>query len=53
LKSLLDARDAFFLAGLGGVYAGVFGEFGWTWAAIVCGAVLLVISVLALRRKGD
>jgi len=53
MKRLIDARDAFYLAGLGGVCAGVWGEYGWTWAAIACGAVLLMTAVLTLRTRGD
>ncbi len=52
MNSKTDAKDAFYLAGLGGVCAGVWGEYGWTWAAIVCGTVLLITAVLALRTKG-
>jgi phage shock protein PspC (stress-responsive transcriptional regulator) len=53
LKLPIDARDAFFLAGLGGVCSGVAGEFGWTWALIVGGAVLLLTATLTLRARGD
>jgi len=53
LKLPIDERDAFYTAGLGGVCAGVWGEYGWTWAVIVCGAVLLMTTVLALRQRGD
>jgi len=48
----IDARDAFFIVGLGGVCAGVAGEFGGYWALIVGGAVLLATTVLALRQRG-
>lgn len=44
--------DALYLVGLGGVCSGVGFEFGWTWALIVGGSVLLTTAVLALRRKG-
>ena len=53
MKPHINARDAFFTVGLGGVCSGVWGEFGWTWAAIVSGAVLLIMTVLALRQRGD
>jgi hypothetical protein len=53
LKLPINARDAFYTVGLGGVCAGVWGEYGWTWAAIVAGAVLLATTVLALRQRGD
>ena len=53
MKLPIDARDAFFTVGLGGVCSGVWGEYGWTWAAIVGGAVLLITTVLALRQRGD
>jgi hypothetical protein len=49
----IDVREAFYLAGLGGVCAGVLGEYGWTWAAMVCGAVLLITAVLSLRKRSD
>jgi phage shock protein PspC (stress-responsive transcriptional regulator) len=50
LKLGINARDAFYIVGLGGVCAGMAGEFGWTWAAIAGGAVLLITTVLAIRR---
>jgi hypothetical protein len=45
-----DPRDAFFGAGLGGVCVGVAAEFGWAWALIVGGSVLLSTALLALLR---
>ena len=52
MLKVINARDAFFAVGLGGVCVGVAFEFAWTWAAIVGGAVLMMIAVLALRRRG-
>ena len=49
----INARDAFYTVGLGGVCAGVWGEFGWTWAAIAGGLVLLLTAVHSLRQRGD
>ena len=47
----INARDAFYTVGLGGFCSGVWGEYGWAWAAIVGGAVLLLTTVLALRQQ--
>jgi phage shock protein PspC (stress-responsive transcriptional regulator) len=47
-----NALEILYLAGLGGVCAGVAGEYGWTWAVIVGGAVLLLTTTLALWRRG-
>ena len=52
MKPQIDERDAFYTVGLGGVCAGVWGEYGWAWAAIVAGVVLLMTTVLALRQRG-
>ena len=48
----INARDAFYIVGLGGVCVGVAFEFAWTWAAIAGGGVLLMTTVLALRQRG-
>lgn len=53
MKLPIDERDAFYTVGLGGVCAGVWGEYGWTWAAIAAGAVLLMTTFLALLQRGD
>lgn len=53
MKPQIDARDAFYTVGLGGVCAGVWGEFGWTWAVIAAGVVLLMTTFLALLQRGD
>jgi hypothetical protein len=52
LKPDINARDAFYIVGLGGVCSGVAGEYGWTWSAIVGGVVLLLTTVIALRQRG-
>ena len=41
-----------YMAGLGGACAGVWGEFGWTWAAIAGGSVVLLTMLVVLRKKG-
>ena len=43
---------ALYAAGLGGVCVGVWGEYGWTWAAIVGGAGVLLTMMFALRQRG-
>ena len=53
MKPHINARDAFFTVGLGGVCTGVAFEFAWTWAAIVGGMVLLMTTLIALRQRGD
>ena len=53
MRPQINARDAFFTVGLGGLCSGVWGEYGWTWAAVVFGVVLLMTTVLALRQRGD
>jgi phage shock protein PspC (stress-responsive transcriptional regulator) len=45
-----DPHDAFFAVGLGGVCVGVAAEFGWAWALIVVGSVLLGTAFFALLR---
>jgi len=53
LKPDISILDAFYTVGLGGVCTGIGYEFGWTWAVIVGGAVLLVTVMFALLRRGD
>jgi len=43
---------ALYAVGLGGVCAGVWGEYGWTWALIAGGSVVLLTMLAVLRKKG-
>jgi len=48
-----DMRDAFFLAGLALLCAGL-GAYDWRWSVITAGAVLLGSALIpALRRGGE
>ena len=44
--------SALYAVGLGGVCAGVWGEYGWAWAAIAGGACVLLTMLFALRQRG-
>ena len=46
-----NGYTALYTAGLGGVCAGVWGEYGWTWAAIAGGAGMLLTLMFALRQQ--
>ena len=44
--------SALYAAGLGGLCAGVWGEYGWAWAAIIGGCAVLLTLLFALRQRG-
>lgn len=53
MRPEINARDAFFTVGLGGVCTGVGFEFGWAWSLIVGGCVFLAVTALALQQRGN
>ena len=47
----IDMLDAYFFVGLAALCVGV-GAYDWRFAAITCGAVLVVSALIATLRRG-
>lgn len=48
----LDRWDALLLAGAGLLGGGIWGEWGWTWASMLWGSLLLSLAGLHAARAG-